>query len=67
MDIAMFAVLIASMMLCSDVQSIIDTVRVDRYLSSDTKTEIVEMLIKETPECELNEGSKHTTEKTDSV
>ena len=54
MDIAMFAVLIASMMPCSDVQSIIDTVRVDRYLSSDTKTEIVEMLIKETPDCELN-------------
>ena len=60
MDIAMFAVLIASMMSCSDVQSIIDTVRVDRYLSSDTKTEIVEMLIKETPECELNERSENT-------
>jgi len=24
-------------------------------LSSETKTEIVEMLLKETPECELNE------------
>ena len=58
MDIAMFAVLIATMIPCSDIQSLIDTVRVDRYLSSDTKTEIVEMLIKETPECELNEGSE---------
>ena len=31
MDIAMFAVLIATMMPCSDVQSIIDNVRADRY------------------------------------
>ena len=58
MDIAMFAVLIATMMPCPDVQDLIDTVRSDRYLSSDTKTEIVEMLLKETPECELNEGSE---------
>jgi len=58
MDIAVFAVLIATMMPCPDVQDLIDTVRRDRYLSSDTKTEIVEMLLKETPECELNEGSE---------
>ena len=58
MDIAVFAVLIATMMPCSDVQNLIDTVRGDRYLSSDTKTEIVEMLLKETPECELNDGSE---------
>ncbi len=54
----MFAVLIATMIPCSDVQGIIDTVRSDRYLSSETKTEIVEMLLKETTECELNEGSE---------
>ena len=58
MDIAVFAVLIATMMPCSDVQGRIDTVRGDKYLSSETKTEIVEMLLKETPECELNEGSE---------
>ena len=58
MDIAMFAVLIATMMPCSDVQGIIDTVRSDRYLTSETRTEIVEMLLNETPECELDEGSK---------
>ena len=58
MDIAMFAVLIATMMPCPDVQDLIDTVRRDRYLSPDTKSEIVEMLLKETPECELNEGSE---------
>ena len=57
MDIAMFAVLIATMMPCSDVQGIVDTVRSDRYLASETKTEIVEMLLKETPECELNDGT----------
>ena len=60
MDIAMFAVLIATMMPCSDIQSMIDTVRGDRYLSSETKTEIVEILIQGTPECELNEGSEIT-------
>jgi len=60
MDIAMFAVLIATLIPCSDVQGIIDTVRSDRYLSSETKTEIVEMLIKQTPECELNERSENT-------
>ena len=58
MDIAVFAVLVATMMPCSDVQGIIDTVRSDRYLASETRTEIVEMLLKETPECELNEGSE---------
>ena len=58
MDIAVFAVLIATMMPCSDVQGIIDTVRSDRYLTSETRTEIVEMLLKETPECELNERSE---------
>ena len=61
MDIAMFAVLIATMIPCSDVQGIVDTVRSDRYLSSETKTEIVEMLLKETPECELNDGTELDT------
>ena len=60
MDIAVFAVLIATMLPCSDVQGIIDTVRSDRYLASETRTEIVEMLLKETPECELNERSEIT-------
>ena len=60
MDIAMFAVLIATMIPCSDIQGLIDTVRTDRYLSSETKIEIVEMLIKETPECELNERPEDT-------
>ena len=61
MDIAMFAVLIATMMPCSDVQGIIDTVRSDRYLASETRTEIVEMLLKETPECELNDRTELNT------
>jgi len=61
MDIAMFAVLIATMMPCSDVQGIVDTVRSDRYLASETKTEIVEMLLKETPECELNDRTELNT------
>tara|TARA_B100001175_G_scaffold6655_1_gene5172 strand:+ start:18 stop:200 length:183 start_codon:yes stop_codon:yes gene_type:complete len=58
MDIAVFAVLVATFLPCSDVQGIMDTIRGDRYLSSETRTEIVEMLLKETPECELDDGSK---------
>ena len=58
MDIAVFAVLIATFLPCSDVQGIMDTIRSDRYLTSETRTEIVEMLLKETPECELNDGSE---------
>ena len=50
MDIAVFAVLIATFLPCSDVQGIMDTIRGDRYLSSETRTEIVEMILKETPE-----------------
>ena len=61
MDIAMFAVLIATFIPCSDVQGIIDTVRSDRYMASETKTEIVEMLLKETPECELNDRTELNT------
>ena len=58
MDIAVFAVLIATMMPCSDVQGLIDTVRSDRYLTSDAKIEIVEILIQGTPQCELKDGSE---------
>ena len=60
MDIAMFAVLIAGLMECSDIQSIIETVRTDKNISAEIKTELVEILIKTTPECELNEGSELT-------
>ena len=58
MDIAVFAVLIATMMPCSDVQGLIESVNADRYLTSDAKIEIVEILIQGTPQCELNEGSE---------
>ena len=58
MDVAMFAVLIAGLMECSDIQGIIETVRADRNLSSETKTELVEILLQGTPQCELNERSE---------
>ena len=57
---AMFAVLIAGLMECSDIQGILETVRGDKNLSSETKTEIVEMLLQGTPQCELNEGTENT-------
>ena len=59
MDVtAMFAVLIAGLLECSDIQGIIETVRADKTISPDTKTELVEMLLQGTPECELNERSE---------
>ena len=53
-------ILLATIISCSDVESLIESVRADKYLKPDAKTEIVEMLIQGTPECELNEGSEIT-------
>ena len=59
MDITVFtAVLIAGLIECSDVQGLIESVRADRYLTSDAKIEIVEVLIEGTPQCELNDESE---------
>jgi len=61
MDVTvMFAVLIAGLIECSDIQGIIETVQSDRNLSFETKTEIVEILLQGTPQCELNDGSENT-------
>jgi len=61
MDITtMFAVLVAGLLECSDIQGIIETVRSDKNLSPETKTELVEILLQGTPQCELNERSKNT-------
>ena len=54
----MFAVLIAGLLECSDIQGIVETVRADKTISPDTKTELVEMLLQGTPQCELNERSE---------
>ena len=53
-------ILIATLISCSDVQGLLETIRADKYLTSEVKTEIVEMLLQGTPECELNEGSEIT-------
>ena len=55
---AMFAVLIAGMLECSDIKGIVETVRADKNISPEIKTELVEMLLQGTPQCELNERSK---------
>ena len=59
MDITVFtAVLIAGLIECSDVQGLIESVNADRYLTSDAKIEIVEILIQGTSQCELKDGSE---------
>ena len=57
---AMFAVLIAGLMECSDIQSVVETVRADKNISAEIKTELVEMLLQGTSQCELNDGSENT-------
>ena len=57
---AMFAVLIAGLMECSDIQGIIETVKSDKNISPETKTELVEILLQGTPQCELNERPENT-------
>ena len=56
----MFAVLIAGLMECSDIQGIIETVKSDKNLSPDNKTELVEILLQGTPQCDLHERSENT-------
>lgn len=56
----MFAVLIAGLMECSDIQGIIETVKSDKNISPETKTELVEILLQGTPQCELNERPENT-------
>ena len=56
----MVAVLIAGLMECSDIQGIIETVNADRNLSSETKTELFEILLQGTTQCELNERPENT-------
>ena len=56
----MFAVLIAGLIECSDIQGIIETVKSDKNISPETKTELVEILLQGTPQCELNERPENT-------
>ena len=56
----MLAVLISSLLECSDIQGIVETVRADKNISPEIKTELVEILIQGTLECELNERPKNT-------
>jgi len=52
--------LIAGLIECSDVQRILDHIQKDRYLTSETKEELVQVIIEGTPQCELNERSELT-------
>ena len=59
-SVSMFAVLIAGLMECSDRQSVRDNILSNKDLSSAVKEEIIEVIHKSNPECELNERSKDT-------
>tara|TARA_Y100001963_G_scaffold61115_1_gene85316 strand:- start:1425 stop:1595 length:171 start_codon:yes stop_codon:yes gene_type:complete len=52
--------LIVGLIECSDVQRLLNHIQKDRYLTSETKTELVQVITEGTPHCELNEGSEIT-------
>ncbi len=52
--------LIAGLIECSDIEGILDHIQKDRYLTSETKEELVQVIIEGTPQCELNERSELT-------
>tara|TARA_B100000131_G_scaffold212371_1_gene204221 strand:- start:514 stop:681 length:168 start_codon:yes stop_codon:yes gene_type:complete len=52
--------LIAGLIECADVQLLFEHIQKDRYLSSDTKKELIRVITEATPQCELNEGSEIT-------
>ena len=61
MDITrVLTILIAGLMECSDMQSVRDNILSNKDLSSTVKEEIIEVIHKSNPECELNERSTDT-------
>ncbi len=52
--------LIAGLIGCSQVRDVVEHIQQDRYLSSETKEELVQVIIESAPHCELNEGSELT-------
>ena len=54
LNVNMLEVLLATLIDCSDVKDIINTVRVDKNLTIEVKEEIENMLIDGSPECEHN-------------
>ena len=53
-------ILIVGLIECADVQLLFEHIQKDRYLSSETKEELVQVIIESAPHCELNEGSELT-------
>ena len=54
LNVNMLEVLLATLIDCSDVKGIINTVRADKNLTIEAKEEIGNMLIDGSPECEHN-------------
>ena len=50
----MIEVLLATLINCSDVNAIIDSVREDKYLTIEAKEEIEKIIIEGSPQCEHN-------------
>ena len=50
----MLEVLLATLIDCSDISSMLETIRADKYLTIEAKEEIKNMLIEGTPQCEHN-------------
>ena len=59
MDIvSMFAVLVAGLIDCSGIESIRENIMTNQDLPTEVKQEIIDVIHKSNPECELNERSE---------
>jgi|TARA_B100000287_G_scaffold46651_1_gene41620 hypothetical protein len=59
MDIvSMFAVLVAGLIDCSGIESIRENILTNQDLPTEVKQEIIDVIHKSNPECELNERSE---------
>ncbi len=54
----MFAVLVAGLIDCSGIESIRENILTNQDLPTEVKQEIIDVIHKSNPECELNERSE---------
>ena len=56
----MLELLVAELIVCTDMQRIVDHVRENKFLTVESKEEIMRVVIEANPHCELNERSENT-------
>ena len=60
MEVIMLELLIVTLFECSELKELEQSMRSHKYLSSESKTELIEVLTEINTECELNERPENT-------